>query len=704
MKFLRDFSLTNISALHIATFCTLAISHPLYDLLTKGDHATFFLAHQSKATDIYLFVLVLSVAVPVAVYLLLRLCSLLSRRTAQGLFTTVIFFLVVLLFLPISERLFGDSFETLNIVITLTVSLVATLLYISTSWAKSFVTVMSLAVIVSPLLFLTNPDIRSFLSSPEAQDNTITPGNKNLPNIVMVVFDELPIISLLSDNRLIDEVLFPNFARLAKTSTWYRNAATAYSSTKKAMPSILTGKYSKTAPNGIVGKKQIPENLLTFFEKYYQVNAIESVTEFVPNNATVEAYLPNLSERLSSLMLDSSIIISHNILPNSLSKNLPTISGQWQNFSTNDAPKPNTNDNWPYQGPKPEKVRNFLKLLQKTNHPTLSFLHLVLPHFPFIYNDDGRQNGSQVNRLGGAAKGTGQGRFAKHKETSAIVYQAHLLQTRFVDRLLGLILDKMQSQNIFEDALIIVTADHGGGFYWGEGLSKAEMAPIREHEIMYVPLFIKSPKQNLSVISDKPVLNIDILPTIASILDVEIPWKVEGVSALTNIPLDQKRHAFIPFKVEVSDEFPFDSPALNAKIELFGTRSLEKLYAFGPHQELLNRKLDALGYSSSTIELKFKRDYEKSNIRRVHPTFYIEGTLSRFPPGKNPSDLELAIAINGIIRSTTKTFEEDGETHFLTRVPPESWVEGKNKITVHGIVEDVSAKTASLINFTNTSD
>ena len=61
-----------------------------------------------------------------------------------------------------------------------------------------------------------------------------------MPNVVMVVFDQLPTTSLLDENRQIDRDLYPNFARLAATSTWHRNAATVYQTTHLAIPSLLT--------------------------------------------------------------------------------------------------------------------------------------------------------------------------------------------------------------------------------------------------------------------------------------------------------------------------------------------------------------------------------------------------------------------------------------------------------------------------------
>ena len=79
------FALVRISALHLVTLFTLAVAHPLYDVLGQGTHAPFFIAHQSTALDIWLFVLFLSFILPAVLCLGLWLLNLLSSRLARGL-------------------------------------------------------------------------------------------------------------------------------------------------------------------------------------------------------------------------------------------------------------------------------------------------------------------------------------------------------------------------------------------------------------------------------------------------------------------------------------------------------------------------------------------------------------------------------------------------------------------------------------------
>ena len=63
-----------------------------------------------------------------------------------------------------------------------------------------------------------------------------------LPPIVVIVLDEFPTESLTTPSGRIDAARYPNFAALARTSTWFRNGYTVFDSTFKAVPAILDGR------------------------------------------------------------------------------------------------------------------------------------------------------------------------------------------------------------------------------------------------------------------------------------------------------------------------------------------------------------------------------------------------------------------------------------------------------------------------------
>src|SRR6201999_4480484 len=61
------------------------------------------------------------------------------------------------------------------------------------------------------------------------------------PYAILLILDEFPGDALLDDRGRIDPVRYPNFAALAATSTWYRNAYSLYDSTTRAVPLIMDG-------------------------------------------------------------------------------------------------------------------------------------------------------------------------------------------------------------------------------------------------------------------------------------------------------------------------------------------------------------------------------------------------------------------------------------------------------------------------------
>ncbi|MBI4178586.1 sulfatase [bacterium] len=90
------------------------------------------------------------------------------------------------------------------------------------------------------------------------------------------------------------------------------------------------------------------------------------------------------------------------------------------------------------------------------------------------------------------------------------------------DALLGDIFSELRRLDLFDSALIVVTADHGG-FERG-----------RKDQNLHVPLLVKRPGQKKSAQTRRvktPVRTIDVLPTILGILNIPEPPGLDGTSA-----------------------------------------------------------------------------------------------------------------------------------------------------------------------------
>jgi arylsulfatase A-like enzyme len=92
---------------------------------------------------------------------------------------------------------------------------------------------------------------------------------------------------------------------------------------------------------------------------------------------------------------------------------------------------------------------------------------------------------------------------------------------------LGRVLRMLDDAGVYDDSLIIVTADHGeelfdhGGFSHGYSLHR---------ELVHVPLYVKLPRQTEPAAVHARVSLADVVPTIADVVGIPVPGNVDGVS------------------------------------------------------------------------------------------------------------------------------------------------------------------------------
>ena len=138
---------------------------------------------------------------------------------------------------------------------------------------------------------------------------------------------------------------------------------------------------------------------------------------------------------------------------------------------------------------------------------TLNFKHVLLPHVPWQYLPDGRQyrrDGSepipQISRQ-------------SYKDEGQVeqLQLRHLLQAGFADHELGKVLARIDKLGIYDDALVVVVADHGVSFKKGQ-FDRRNVNRANIDEITPVPLFIKRPGQDKGTVSRSVVETIDVLP------------------------------------------------------------------------------------------------------------------------------------------------------------------------------------------------
>jgi len=301
---------------------------------------------------------------------------------------------------------------------------------------------------------------------------------------------------------------------------------------------------------------------------------------------------------------DLFIVYLHLVLPPRLAGNLPPVDRTWKGFAGGESAaagaageeRPGVGMRY---GSHPDYFRRFVASIE--NHPgaSLHFIHSTLPHRPWRYTPSGRAY--HPFRQYGLST---QFRTTSGDWWQQEACQRHLLQLQFVDRLRGELLDRLVEVGLFGRSLIVLTADHGVGF-WPD--DNARFLGLTEHpeDILSVPLLVKQPSQSESRVDDRNVETVDILPTIADLVGAELGagggssggFDFDGCS-LFEAGCEER-----PDKVAFWSEDP--QPETMAELRFDPTiglrdRSARKklawfgagLYRFGPYADLIGRRLD----------------------------------------------------------------------------------------------------------------
>jgi hypothetical protein len=475
--------------------------------------------------------------------------------------------------------------------------------------------------------------------------------------VVMVVFDELPLLSLLGENGEIDAARYPNFAALARRSTTFFGVVAVSGDTTQAVPAILTGR--EPDPDRLPFYPDHPENLFTLLGDSHRMRVVEPITSLCPERLCPAEGGDGFGAREHSLFSDAGIVYAHAVLPHDLRERLPSLNGTWMNFAAGGAVEPQESARWFVRAralgdlrERDEQVRAFITAIEPSPRPTLYFLHVLLPHHPWRYLPSGREY-ARATLIPGVLEGD---RWAGDSFLPQQAYQRHLLQVGFVDRLLGELIARLRAVGLYDRALLVVTADHGVSFR--PNAPRRILTPENVAEVGLVPLFVKAPGQRESAAVRAPASTVDILPTMAEALGVELPWPVDGRSQLHN--------AGSP-SAQIGRQL---RAALARKTRLFG----HGLYHIGPYPDLLGRPEVTLR-TVAAAGLASEID-DPGPLGPTHVVGWLNGAGER-------SGLDVAIGLNGRIVALARTFLFRGRARFEAMIPESAFRPVRNEISVY---------------------
>jgi hypothetical protein len=582
-------------------------------------------------------------------------------------------------------NLLSDISGTSTLVIAVIAGSITTVCYWKLSVVRTYFNFLSPAILIIPVYFLLNPQISKLTSTVAASKENPGSGASTYTPIVLLIFDEFPVISLLDESGEIDPVRYPNFAALANGATWFRNARTVSGETLDSVAAILSGLQPK--PGLLPIQKDHPDTLFTLFENSHKLEVFETVTSLCPDLSCGGDIIGPTKEPLQTsragFFRDISIVYLHLFIPHDFAGNLPVISQTWKDFYNHQPGENPDRERRHYTAvTRPEGFANFLNKMSESERPGFYFYHIFLPHVPWRFLPSGKTyKHGNVTDIPGLELLKEQ--WGDNESLVTLGQQRHLLHVGYTDKLIGDLVARLKNQNIYDRSLIIITSDHGVSF-WPNSSRRARgfTRPGTQNDVFAIPLIMKMPDQRQGQISDDPVHTIDIVPTVGHVLGVEIPWNTDGQTLITSSSKSQS-------KSNVNHPY-LDDLGLKRKLRLFGSGLTKPrgLYQIGVHQGLIGRQIEDMGYDNDgelSVSIDQGKHLASVDLSDSYVPAYISGDIVD-EDGQHEAT-PLAIEVNGTISAVTTSYVTKEGHQFSVIIPESSLRQGNNLVNIYSISE-----------------
>ena len=645
----------------LAGIWAVAIAWPMYQAIAIGPEALTGVG--ARRGDLVLLVCVVSLLVPslllLAELVVARLAGERARsRVHAGLLGAIG------ACLPWQWLVERDVPGALALLAYLAVAAAIAGLYLRFAAARSFAGLLAFAtpvvIVAFALSYPVSEEVLAHEGLPEGD-----PIDSRTP-VVLVVFDELPLAALLDERDEIDARLFPNFAALAGTSTWYPDAVAVADQTTFAVPSILTGQdpFSGATPEPPPpGLPDYPQNVCTLARAGgYEVHAYEPVTDLCEKEygaGTKAGLLVRRGVGSSGLAAEKEVALAPGGVVQAMARGFASFFPELYSE---------------YGDDRDEAIDSFLDGMPSEPR-SLSLLHIALPHIDWQYLPDGQTyptlRDPRVSTLDSPPT---------RNEVSRD-FQQMMIQLVYTDRQLGRVIRRVRADGNWDDALFIATADHGAAFI--PGGSRRILVEANAGWILPVPLLVKYPGQTRARRVPGEADSRDIAPTILDALGIDPPEQLDGRSLIGRRPdpvgpsLTAKGVLIGTFEFDRSEVERLLGSAERERNALFGGRSL---YALGRHEELLGlpeARLRSDPLPADPVEPEAYRDVD-TGAPQI-PAYYEAALRVTENPGP------LAVAANGRVAATARAWLTDDGWRVGVVLPPAALRDGENRIRIYAL-------------------
>jgi len=675
-----------IDAVVLFGLAGVAITQPLLDLL--GRNPTFFVAGRYEASQIIWFAVIVAVAPAAVVFGVTALAGVLHRRGAalyHGVGVTLLAGLFVLM-LCRTVRLDGVVY-----VVPVVAVVAVTVAFVEWRWkvARQFLAYLAVGNVAFVVLFLTTSPTARLIGADDdvaGQQGEVTVPPLEGP-VILIVLDEFPVTAIMRGDGTIIDTRYPNLARLADQSTWFRNAASESRTTYVSTPSILTGVRATEDDLPILDDH--PQNYFSLFGDRYPVNRYELVTDMCP----AEVCEPSPGQSITHLLDDVSIVYRHRVLPPAWRDRLPPLDTGWGDFGE-DMPggglRPGPMDQVREKSQEeildgqPSVFRRQIDLID--GDPSINFIHTVLPHHPYRFTPWG-EGPLPATRLPDEVS-SGRNRLPAPDDPAydfvfREVYPLQAMQIGAVDKLLGEMIDHLEAVGVWDESLAVVMSDHGIDMT-APGFTR-RLDEANTDEVLRIPLFIKAPGQAEGRIDDAPASTVDVLPSIIDLLDIDTDWEPEGHSLFDGSEpgIERRVQSDVDAAFRVAAAHQAQFPRGEDWVALAAVGEGEDLVG-NPVGDYRVAAPSALRWQPDAAEV-----LQDLSLARDPVPYILEGEVT----GADSRPPELVVAVNGTLAGTLGGYQADGGAWRFTGYVGPLFRDGTNEVVAYEVERAGSAVT-----------
>lgn len=357
------------------------------------------------------------------------------------------------------------------------------------------------------------------------------------PNVIFILTDQWRASALgYAGNEVVKT---PELDKFANSAVNFKNAVSVLPVCTPYRASLLTGRYPTTT-GMFLNDVYLPEEELCMAEIYKQANY---KTAYLGKwHLDAHGRFDNVEpSRRQGFDFWKGSECDHDYLNEHYYENDNPEMKHWKGYSTNAISK---------------EAQLYIEKNAKANDPFLLFVSISTPHFPHDTAPKKYRRLYKTKKLKLPENVPDNMKELALKELQG--YYAHCTAS---DKAIGEIIDKTKKMGIYDNTIIVFTSDHG------EMMGAHGYKPWMKHqayaESANIPFLISYPEMSESAgkIAEAPITTPDILPSLLTLCNIEIPSSIEGYD-LSNIirqpDLEKDRGAMYmnpcPFEIAISDD------------------------------------------------------------------------------------------------------------------------------------------------------